>query len=341
MTSATLTGPNAQEATLAGAQVRRFMRKLAASAVCDAQQSHAQETVARCIDVFEGSSWPAVAWRFSDLNLDGCPLEVCFSSSRRALRYTVEAAGPEFANEARLGLACALASSVGAAPMQGDVAAWKSMQAAGPLGWGAALGVRHDADGERLKIYLEVPDSISSKGPLTRLDTARRPECGLPLFHRDSRLVMFGHDLKSGTREFYFRLPMLDHIEARAVRSALESNQDTAPLIPVFASLFPMPIETALQWFNLGYSVAISPVGAPRVSLFFRSAAVDNARLQALLRGSAFPAPSSSLYAEFLPVIVTEIPHGMVTLISHSGAIETRVGISALALARQPEGAVR
>jgi hypothetical protein len=337
MTSDTLT----PGATLAGAEVRRFMRKLATSAVCDAQQSRAQDTVARCIDIFEGSAWPAVAWRFSDLNLDGCPLEVCFSSSRRALCYTVEAAGPEFASVARLGLACALASSLGAAPLQGDVAAWKSMQAAGPLCWGAALGVRHDAEGERLKIYLEIPGSISSKGSLTRLDTARRAECGVPLFHRDSRLVMFGHDMKSGTREFYFRLPMLDHIEARAVRSALENNWGTAPLIPVFASLFPMPIEAALQWFSLGYSVAISPAGATRVSLFFRSAAVDNARLQALLRESASPAPPSSLYAEFLPAIATEIPHGMVTLISHSHAIETRVGISALALARQPGDAVR
>ena len=52
-------------------------------------------------------------------------------------------------------------------------------------------------------------------------------------------------------------------------------------------------------------------------------------RLRALLR------KPGSLYAEFIPADEGKVPHGMVALISHQGEVETRVGISALALANQ------
>ncbi|HEV2645502.1 MAG TPA: hypothetical protein VGU46_03970 [Acidobacteriaceae bacterium] len=178
-----------------------------------------------------------------------------------------------------------------------------------------------------MKIYLEVPASVSLSQALRRLNAPSAIE--IPPFHRGSRLVMIGQDLRMDGREFYFRLPALDRMEALAVRSSLESNQETAPLIAVLVSLLSMPVETALQWLNLGYSVGFSAEGARRISLFFNAAAVDGVRLRALLRKPA------SLYAEFIPADGGNVPHGMVALIGRQGEVETRVGISALALANQ------
>lgn len=312
------------------AQVHSLMTKLIASTVPGPQQAHAQQTADRCLGIFESSAWPAVAWRFSDLNTDGCPLEICFSSVDRTLRYTFEVGGPEFPAADRLSMACALASELGCAVPSQSLAFWASLQFSHELHWGASLGVRHNADGERLKLYLEVPQAISTSASFP---WQKRYQEAL-LFHHESRLLMLGHDLHSGTEELYFSLPLLDRHQAMAVQRALESNMQTAPLLPALTSLLPMPLEAALQWNNLGYSVALTENPPLRISLFIRSPAIGQSRLYSCLCSDKH---ADSLYAEFMPALSTEpLPnHGIVSLTAHANLIETRVGISALALAHR------
>lgn len=303
-------------------QVLRLLHTLIASTVPPSQQERARHTAARCIAVFAGSAWPVVAWRFSDLNADGCPLEICFSSADRTLRYTLEVAGPEFPAASRLSMACALANELGHTPSPQSIAHWTALHTGHPLRWGASLGVRHSDGGERLKLYLELPPSAR------RAVLEHRPHA--LLFHHDSLPIMLGHDIWSATEELYLRLPPLDHTQARAVHNALAANPQTAPLLSSLAALFPMPLDSALQWMNLGYSVAQPTDAPPRVSLFLRSTAIEPGRLKNFLQ-------QSTLYLYKEPI--APLPsHGILSLTYIAGRIETRIGISALALTAATQG---
>lgn len=93
----------------------------------------------------------------SALTMPGCPWELAFCSLDPAWRYTVEVGPPEDPG-ARLDHALRLLEALGGAlPDAAVVAALRALQRGRPLRQGAHIGARHGADGDRFKLYAELP----------------------------------------------------------------------------------------------------------------------------------------------------------------------------------------
>src|SRR5437763_11728590 len=149
-----------------------------------------------------GSSWPEVAWVFSELTPQGFPVELTFSLlASDEVRYTVEPAGPEMPEPERIREAFRLYRVLSGCQASVEVQrAVLEMQAGRRLFYGAWFGGVHGSASDRYKIYAEVPDGAS----LERLvpDVVKD---GLPLPHCHSVPVMFGYQPDRDVREVYFR----------------------------------------------------------------------------------------------------------------------------------------
>jgi hypothetical protein len=145
------------------------------------------------------------AWKFSLLTKRGFPFELTWASHDDSLRYTVEVAGPEIDLRQRLTQAARLLAALGAQPAQ-VVDRLRAVQATGTLEWGTWLGVRHQAGGDRYKIYVQVPeDSACQAEELVRGFLGAEPV--LP--PGAAQLVAIGQELGSARIEFYYRVKHL------------------------------------------------------------------------------------------------------------------------------------
>ncbi|HEY0554950.1 MAG TPA: hypothetical protein VGG20_11830, partial [Thermoanaerobaculia bacterium] len=138
---------------------RPLARTLAALApVAPEAAARAAATLGLCLDGVRRSIWPEVAWRFSRLQPGGFPVELGFSTAGESITYATEVAGPEAAEESRLGAALRLLDTLGAGvPPAALVARLRRLQGSGRLRWGAWLGGRHGGD-DRFKLYAEAPE---------------------------------------------------------------------------------------------------------------------------------------------------------------------------------------
>lgn len=280
-----------------------------------------------CIAAFEDSAWPEVAWRFSNLNQDGCPVEFAFSSCDNALRFTTEVAGPEVDAHARLGAARDLVEKLQPGSIaERDFNCWQGVQSGCVLRWGCWLGLRQDVGGLRLKLYVEVPPGKQPEAPAAR---ALVP---------GADLLMIGRDLSQHRTEYYFRQAELSSFEADNFKRCMASTNNGAILFDAFAELCEMPLPVALQVVPFGYSLSFAQDrGSPECSLFVRSSTLRRlgrirqqftAYERLSKRGSCYKALLGDLADEELP------DHGMLSLAAHDDNIEMRVSMSAEALAR-------
>lgn len=286
----------------------------------------ASATIRTGIASFEASSWPEVAWRFSSLNEDGCPIEFAFSSDDNALRYTTEVAAPEVDAHARLAVAGRLIAELQPGVLIPQVLElWRPLQSGCGLRWGCWLGVREDAAGQRLKLYVEMPRSA-----------AQKPHIAQPLLP-GSELLMIGQDLSSHRIEYYFRQPEVSASEADFLLNCLGNTEQGRTLLSAFAELCEMPAAAALRWIPFGYSLSLGWSDNPQYSLFIRSRTLgklDRTRQQFVAyersskRGSCYQSLLGDIPQGELP------DHGMLSLTTYEHGIAMRVSLSACALAR-------
>lgn len=311
-------------------RVTAIARMIAAHA---GDPSSAVRSFTICIEALERSCWPDVAWRFSELMRGGGPIEFVFSSSDSALRYTVEVAGPELPNHSRLDAACALMMRLGHAPPPADlVQAWRSLQADSSLAWGTWLGVRHDRAGERAKIYVETPPGTRSPiAPLSVLSP-------LP----GSRLQMIGYEPSRGRAEVYFCKAPAERADLEALLRGIESVERRQALVAGLAELCGLPIDTALRWVTLGYSLAhCGNTDIPELALFVRAKAVVGGAASVrrkLLSWQSRSDQRTSPYRDLVGSLADHaLPdHGILTLgLRAGGELELRAGISGVALAER------
>jgi hypothetical protein len=275
----------------------------------------AVETVDLCLAGLRRSQWPDVAWRFSRLTADGCPVEFGFSDREEAFRATFEIAGPERPEGTRIDAAADLLRELDLAPAP-DVLmrGWRAMQAAGALRWGCWLGLRWTETGVHAKLYVEAPREWRVPAP--------PPLSG-------ARVRMLGYDFTRGTCETYVTLDGATEARLVAVLRELE-NETRRRLLDTLASIVGLPLQTALRWVGVGASVA-QPSEPLRLALFIRARAVCG--------GAAAIRPRFSHRAGYRSLLggrpENKLPdHGILTLIPHAnGEVELRAGVSAAALA--------
>jgi hypothetical protein len=284
-----------------------------------------------CIDPFERSPWADVAWRFSRLMAGGSPIEFVFSTKDAALRYTVEVAGPELSEHARVDAACDLLSRLGhTLPASELVREWRNLQAGFALKWGAWLGVRYGPTGESVKIYIEAPRGMRAS---TVPKAARPPLPG-------SRLHMIGYEPTFGRKEFYFSRVLTDRCELETLLQFVEGSDQRQALLAAFTDICGMPVDSLLRWVTLGYSIASQgETESLALALFVRTKAVVGgapALRRKLLKWQVQSGPWNGPYRDLVgPIPDQDLPdHGILTLGpgTHSG-LDLRVGIGAVSLA--------
>jgi hypothetical protein len=285
------------------------------------------QTCQTCLAAFTQSVWPGVAWKFSGLTADGCPIEFGFSTNSEALRYTVEVAGPECDHALRLTAACSLIERLGRPPpAPALLQEWHRLQAAGELHWGAWLGVRCD-ERETLKLYVEMPPAAGASFPGQ-----------LP----GARLLMIGYELASGRTEYYFRKPQMCRGDFQRLEEYTRRPLKSGVLLTDFAALCQMPWESALHWYSPAYSIAqIIGSNFAQLGVFLRAKAVGRPETirQIFLSLETEMALPKSLYRQCLAsVSAPELPdHGVISLgYDPHGIKEIRIGISGADLAALP-----
>jgi hypothetical protein len=284
-----------------------------------------------CVEAFERSPWADVAWRFSRLMAGGNPIEFVFSTKDAALRYTVEVAGPELSEHARVDAACDLLRRLGhTIPASELVREWRNLQAGCALKWGAWLGVRYGPTGESVKIYVEAPRGMRA----STVPKAIRPP--LP----GSRLHMIGYEPALGRKELYFSRVLTDRHELETLLQLVEWSDQRQMLLAAFTDICGMPVESLLRWVTLGYSIACQgETESLAPALFVRAKAVVGgapALRRKLLKWQVQSGSWSGPYRDLVgPIPDQDLPdHGILTLGPGTrGDLDLRVGIGAVTLA--------
>jgi hypothetical protein len=294
------------------------------------ERDRAVESVETCIGSFGNTMWPAVAWRFSSLSVDGSPLQFDFSTKDNRLRYVTEVAPPEVEAHDRLSAAAALIEQLGNPSLPtGRLSAWKALQSERALRWGAWLGIRHDGATARAKLYVEVPQELREPAS-TGLVRPIVPS---------SRLMMIGFHCGNHGEEYYFRQPQMASSELSAFLRFIGDAPHREGLLDAFAKLCALPARAALDWVNFGYSITTPSETRPDFSIFARARSLrasPRIRRQ-FLRAEAHSGRAASAYRDLVGELPDErLPdHEIVSLIARGGSnIELRVGISAVAMAR-------
>jgi hypothetical protein len=303
--------------------------------------ARARAAVDRCIGAIETTVWPGAAECFSGLNADGCPIEFALSSRDAAVRLTSEAAAPEVRTEERLERARRLLEGFGvtiAAPVD---AAVSRLQAAGPLVWGAAVGVRCDVSSDRLKLYAEVPRGAGTSviDPTLAFARMRYPPA----------LVMVGAESHTGRFERYFRASAIEPDAVVRMLDAIGLADRAGELLHAVEVSWRGSAEAALRdrW---GLSIGGPSSGPPdAVSLFKEANRLfgGDARTRARLLDLAPSLDAGCFHAyERVSAPLADSScrgaHGILSFtIARGRPLELRIGISPAAIFREAQRARR
>ncbi|MFK7693017.1 hypothetical protein ACI5FR_09510 [Paenibacillus sp. HJGM_3] len=220
------------------------------------------------------TSWPEVAWRFSPLTGDGYPVELGFTSTGEAIRYTVECAGPLGEPACRLDRALDAVADLAGGDRNGDplrhldphLDRLRHVQSAGRLDYGAWISGRHGPDGDAFKLYAEVPQG----GPPAADDWVRDAVGHWPLLTTRSPILrMIGLDAGTGRLELYFRADGLEPWEVYRLMGLVGLAEQAGDLLELVETLSDRPAARRLPFTQAGFSVSVGPAGTPAVFSLF------------------------------------------------------------------------
>lgn len=247
--------------------LERALRLFAEQAPALARRAQASLDV--LLEGIRTSLWPQVAWEYSRLTGDGFPVEFSFSSADEAIRYTAEVAGPELPESERLLAAERVLARLGAGRFPEAVRSlFHQVQQSGTLLYGVWVGARHREDGDRYKLYLEVPRPGGAAESLVHRLVGSEPL--LP--GHVPALQMIGYEPGSSRFELYFRSDRLEPWEVGLLlrRAGLAGREDE--LLSLVEEAYGRSIQAGLPGSDLGFSLAISPVAQPTVFSLFHYA---------------------------------------------------------------------
>jgi hypothetical protein len=251
----------------------------------------------RALVPLAGSAWPEVAWRFSRLTADGCPVQFGISTKAGAIRAAFECAPPETPEHARLDAALALLAQLDLPPPpSGQIAEARALQARHRLRYGCWTGLRF-GPAVTPKLYIELPRAIPGEPRMLGLDAA------------------------SGGRELYATLVTPDEATLRRQIAVLDGPTQDA-LLETLAETVGHKLARVLEWVSIGVSW-FQAEHTRRVALFCRARAVAG--------GSEALVPRFAHVPGYLDVIAARgaVPdHGVLSFVPHAdGRIELRAGL--------------
>ncbi|MBD2864937.1 hypothetical protein [Paenibacillus oceani] len=204
------------------------------------------------------------AWRFSPLTADGYPVELGFTSTGDAIRYTVEFAGPRCEPAARLDrvldVIAELAGedSAGYRPdlLKPHIERLRYIQSMGRLAYGTWISGRHGLEGDAFKLYAEAPLSASSA-----VDSWIRDALGhVPLLTtRSPVLRMIGLDVATGRLEFYFRADGLQPWEVHRLMGRAGLADQAVDLLDLVEVVSDRSAAQRLPFTRAGFSLSVKP----------------------------------------------------------------------------------
>jgi hypothetical protein len=219
---------------------------------------HALRGLGAALEGLRRSCWPEIAWRSSGLTNTGYPVELSWSSRDAALRWTAEVTGPETPEAARLNAAVGALAGMGVAIKLPD---WLAPQPGRRLRFGAWIGGRHDAAGDRYKLYIDMAGA----------DLPARLVRSLNLWAVPARIRwrMAGLDAAGGGMELYGRLQRPEIWEVERLLS--RCGGDAPAVIALAAALSGSSGSEYLLPGTAGLSLATMAGGRHAVSFFVQA----------------------------------------------------------------------
>jgi len=218
------------------------------------------------------SEWAEVMWSFSRLTGDGFPVEITLSSADAGISYAAEVAGPEVPDVERLSRALAVLERLSQPRPPTEITDLLfRVQASGTLSYGAWVGARHHIDGDRYKVYVEVPRShwhttqyqfshFFGKEPL--------------LSNRGTQLRLIGYDPRKHRMELYFRVEQLENWELAQLLNRVGLNRRLEELLTLLEDIYGCSIAETIPSANLGFSYSFGFGAEPAFSLFAEARSV-------------------------------------------------------------------
>ena len=222
-------------------------------------------------DVYE-SPLPAFAWHASALTGDGFPLEFTFTSVDTTIRYTAQVGAPTLSAPARFDTALSVVAQLSGQTVPPEMAhALRKLQARASAGdgleYGAWVGARHHgstAEGDRFKLYLELPDG----GAVSSLPS-QLLSCPIPrLSDRRVQDRLYGYEPASGRHELYCRVPHAMTYHLYHLLCQVELEHRTHELVELIEEAYNHHLDDKIPGGSVGFSYAPGPERSIIFTLF-------------------------------------------------------------------------
>jgi len=206
---------------------------------------------------------PGRAWSSSTLTATGFPVEICWSSMVKELRYTVETCGPDTSPQMRLALAAELLEQLKHSVDQHALHVLRQFQEHGPLRYGAWVGVRHRGETTSCKLYGEVSGSRRFPEIFSPPGGERIPPPGI-----SCRLNTVGLETGTGRLEFYYKTEGLTPPDLKEVMRPLGMENRVGALNHAIETLHGRPAYKRLPGMCHGFSYRLQDSGEPVFTFF-------------------------------------------------------------------------
>jgi hypothetical protein len=247
----------------------------ALDAVADLDPDIADRAALALEEILEGivrSPWQSVAWSASSLTQTGYPVELAVTSGRHELRYAADVVGPERPARDAFAVGCSVLRAVGGVAPEGSAfeRTVSELFRAPDLRYGVRIGGRHDALGDRFKLYVEVPRSTPRPlaAEVLRSFTHDRVLAQLEL----GRLRMLGLDATAGTVEAYFRTEVANSREALELLRRTALADRAGDLVSFVEATARRGRRSAFERATVGVSVTLAGDGRTVACALFRPA---------------------------------------------------------------------
>lgn len=281
------------------------------------------------------SEWTEVIWSFSRLTGDGFPIEFTLSWPDEGISYNAEVGGPEVPDVERLSRALDVLERLGQPrPPTEIIDLLSRIQASGALSFGAWIGARHHVNGDRYKVYVEVP---RSRWHTTQSEFNHVLGKKSLLNNRGIQLRLIGYEPRKRRMEVYFRVEELETLELLRLLNRAGLSERLEDLLTLLEDVYGCSITETIPGANLGFSYSFVNGGEPTVfSLFAEARSIfggDESICRRLLALGIKMAWDTSIYEKLSAPVASRT--GRLTrhclfsfVIPPEGPLSVRVGMS-------------